>query len=85
MSEGNGNGVKGVVTFRVVLLACLAALGALSLRVLNQLDTATNIAIDVRTSVAGLTVRVDSAEKEMSRLRDWVYRTRPTPNERPQP
>lgn len=83
MSEGNGT--KGVVTFRVVLMVCMAVLGALSLRVLNQLDTATNIAIDVRTSVAGLTVRVDGAEREMSRLRDWVYRTRPTQNERPQP
>jgi hypothetical protein len=66
--------------WKTIVLACFAIIGALLLRVLSQIDTTTQIAFDVRQAIVGLTVRMDSAEHEINRIRDVVGRVRLLPS-----
>jgi len=62
--------------WKTIGLACFGIIGALLLRILSQIDTTTQIAFDVRQAIVGLTVRMDSAEHEINRIRDVVGRVR---------
>ena len=79
MSEERRPIDRDKVTWRAIVLSCLAVIGFLCARVLNQIDKTADIAVSVQTGLIVLGTRVDSAEREIVRLRDGFYRSRPNP------
>lgn len=75
---------KGVQAYRWAVMAALAVLAALSLRVLGQIDKTADLAFSLQAMVTALNSRLDAQaeriaghDRRFERMEDRVYRGQP--------